>query len=155
MQGRTWFRQRTNASEKNTPWCWKMYGGNQEGLCYTAPFTLPPNPAREPMNRWTTAPPFTLCIMQHTCVSTPHQHAHTRATPPPNAQEQCPSQRLSAAWCLASPHPESITLRGVRFTVLMHPLVSSVSSRCLQLCCPFTGWYKSSMAPKPTKTPKP
>lgn len=37
----------------------KCMEGNHGGLCYTAPFTLPPNPAGEPMNHWTTAPPVT------------------------------------------------------------------------------------------------
>lgn len=56
MPGRTWFRQRTNVSQRNTLLCGKAGGS----LLYCPIYSLPPNPAGKPMNQWATAPPITL-----------------------------------------------------------------------------------------------
>lgn len=57
-----------------------VYHENHEGVWCTVASTLPPNPAREPMNQCTATPPITLvCLYTAAVLYTPLP----RATPPP------------------------------------------------------------------------
>lgn len=66
-----------------------MYAGNHEGVCYTGPFTLAPNPAGKAMNQRATAPPIKLPLpgLYSAAAAAHHHHYPTTAA----AQEQYPS----------------------------------------------------------------